>query len=279
MSFLLGVDGGGTGCRAVLAEASGRILGEGRAGSANIMTDPEGARSNILAAVDQACAGTGAALSEIHAVLGLAGANVPAYARRLAERLPFASARIESDAVIALKGALGEEDGTVATLGTGSVFAGQRGGAVTQIGGWGFTLGDEASGAWLGRALLTRALHAADGLVPTTPLLAAVTAEAGSPEALVDFAKSAVPADFGRYAPRLLAAEDPAATAILAEADAWVARCIDRLAQGATPVTFLGGLGPAFAQRLAPRYGARIRPARGSALDGALHLARQGAPA
>lgn len=278
MPYLLGIDGGGTGCRAVLADAVGRVLGEGQAGAANIVTDPEGAQANILAAAEAARAGTAASLGEIHAVLGLAGANIPRYAARLAARLPFASARIESDAVIALKGAIGDADGVVATIGTGSVFAGQRDGRVTQIGGWGFVLGDEASGAWLGRALYARALHAEDGLAPMTPLLAATLAEAGGPAALVDFARTASPGDFGRAAPRLLAAEDPAATDILAQAEAWIARAVDRLC-GAEPlpVTFLGGLGAAFAARLAPRYGARIRPAIGTALDGALRLARQGA--
>jgi glucosamine kinase len=276
MPFLLGVDGGGTGCRAAVADGEGQVLGEGRAGPANIVTDLEGARANILKAVEQAAAGTGARLDDLQAVLGLAGANLPVYAERLAATLPFATTRIESDAVIALKGAIGDADGVVATVGTGSVFTGQQGGEITQIGGWGFQLGDEASGAWLGHALLARALHAADGLAEMTPLLSTVIAEAGSPEALVDFARTAVPADYARYAPRLFDTRDAAAAAILAEADLWLSRAIDRLAAGAdTPVTFLGGLGPAFARRLGPRYRGRIRPAQGTALDGALHLARQ----
>ena len=72
-----------------------------------------------------------------------------------------------------------------------------------------------------------------------------------------------------------LAAGDPAAAAIVAEADAAVARAIDRLqADGALPVCFLGGLGPTFAERLAPRYPGLIRPPLGTALDGALAMAR-----
>ena len=145
----------------------GRILGRGEAASANIWTDPEGARANILAAAQAALddAGGGGRLAELRAVLGLAGANVPAAAARLAERLPFARARIESDAVIALKGALGEDDGITAALGTGSIFGVQRGGAVRMIGGWGFLLGDQGSGARMGRALLEAALLAHDGLL------------------------------------------------------------------------------------------------------------------
>ncbi|MDE3240946.1 MAG: ATPase, partial [Paracoccaceae bacterium] len=50
MQLFLGIDGGGTGCRAAVADARGRILGRGKAGPANIVTDPDGARANILAA-------------------------------------------------------------------------------------------------------------------------------------------------------------------------------------------------------------------------------------
>ena len=79
--------------------------------------------------------------------------------------------------------------------------------------------------------------------------------------------------------PRILdgaAAGDPAAAAILARAEAEVARAIDRLmADGPAPVAFLGGLGPLFAARLARRYGGLMRAPRGSGLDGALLLARR----
>ncbi len=97
MGLFLGIDGGGTGCRAALAEADGRVLGRGEAAGANIWTDPEGSLRNILAAARAAMAEArlGADLSALTAVLGLAGANVPEAAARLAGRLPFARARIE----------------------------------------------------------------------------------------------------------------------------------------------------------------------------------------
>ena len=47
MTFLLGIDGGGTGCRAALATAAGDIIGRGKSGAANIRTDLTGARENI----------------------------------------------------------------------------------------------------------------------------------------------------------------------------------------------------------------------------------------
>jgi len=280
MALYLGVDGGGSGCRAAVADASGRMLGCGEAGAANVWTDPDGARANILAAARAALAAAGGgALGELIAVLGVAGANVPAAAARLAERLPFARALVDSDALIAIKGALGDDDGIAAAIGTGSVFGAQRGGHIETIGGWGFRLGDQASGAWMGRALCERALLAHDGLAERSPLLEAVLAEHGGPAGLVAFGQGAAPADFARYAPRLLeAAEagDAAASAIVATAETDVARAIDRLMrEGPLPVCFLGGLGAVFAERLAGRYPGRIRTPRGSGLDGALLLARR----
>ena len=281
MTLYLGVDGGGSGCRAAVADAAGRVLGQGSAASANIWTDPEGALANILAAARAALAeaAPGAGTGEVNAVLGLAGANVAGAAERLAPGLPFTRVRIESDAVVALKGALGDEDGITAALGTGSVFGAQRGGVVRMIGGWGFQLGDHGSGAVMGRALCEAALLAHDGQVERTPILAALLAEHRGPAGLVAWGKAAAPADFARLVPRILdgaAAGDPAAAAILARAEAEVARAIDRLmADGPVPVAFLGGLGPVFAARLAGRYGGLIRAPRGTGLDGALLMARR----
>jgi len=186
MTYFLGIDGGGTGCRAAIADASGRIIGQGAGGPANISIETEGACANILAAtraaLDQAGQGH---LDQLTAVLGLAGANVTASARRLQAMLPFRRTRIVTDAVTAAAGALGTADGIVAAMGTGSVFAVQTGGEMRQYGGRGFLLGDEGSGAVLGRALLAEALRAEDGFAPMTPLLQAVLDELGGIEGVM----------------------------------------------------------------------------------------------
>lgn len=272
----LGIDGGGTGCRALLGDAEGRILGRGEGGAANIVSDPDGALASILAATDAALAGI-AEPGRVVAVLGLAGANLPEAAARTAARLPFARARVVQDIDIAVAGALQGEDGIVAITGTGSVFARQRGGALRTIGGWGLVLGDEGSGAWIGRALCTRALHALDGFVPMTPLLRGLLDEAGGGAGLVEFALAAKPVDFGALAPRALAAAeagDGAAEAVLAAAAADTFAAVDLLqSDPALPVVFLGGVAPAHAARAAGRW--PQRPAHGSPLEGALWLARQ----
>lgn len=279
MALYLGIDGGGTGCRAVVANEDRQVLGRGAAGPANIASDPEEARANILAAARAALAEAGLAEAEVaglRAGLGLAGANAAGAVERLRSALPFAAVRVETDAVAAVKGALGAADGIVAALGTGSVFGIQRGGRVRQIGGWGLALGDEGSGAWIGRALLARALRAVDGFVPMTPLLAEVLAEHGGAEGVVTFSLGARPVDFARLAPRVAGSDDPAAVAVLERATADVAEAVDLLQAGRSlPVVLLGGLGPVHAGRLGGRW--PIRPPLGSALDGALWLAYEGA--
>lgn len=275
MTYFLGIDGGGTGCRAAIADASGRVIGQGTAGPANISIEIEGPCANILAAARAALREAGRGhLDELTAVLGLAGANVTAHARSLHAMLPFGRSRIVTDAVTAATGALGGGDGIVAAMGTGSVLAVQAGGEMRQYGGRGFVLGDEGSGAVLGRALLTEALRAEDGFAPMSPLLQAVLDELGGIEGVISFGFRARPAEFGAFAPRIVTGTDPAAQRIMAAAVAEIGAMIDRLQAGrGLPVVFLGGLGAHYAQRLAGRW--PIRAPQASGLEGALLLARQ----
>lgn len=269
----MGVDGGGTGCRVRLVDAAGAVLAEATGGPANIATDPDTARANLLAAATEAMARAGGgALSGVSAVMGLAGANAPGAAARLAAGLPFARVRIVSDALTSTVGALDGQDGIVAALGTGSVFAVWRGGRFRQVGGWGPALGDEGGGAALGRRLLQHTLRAATGLQPMTPLLSETLARFGGAEGITGFGVTARATDLAALAPLVFAAQDPASRAIRAEEAAGFAPFINLLQQdGALPVTWTGGLGPLWARHLAGRW--PVRAAVGSALDGAVRLA------
>ncbi|MFN4159139.1 MAG: BadF/BadG/BcrA/BcrD ATPase family protein [Gemmobacter sp.] len=275
MAFYLGLDGGGTGCRAALADAQGRVLAGAMGGPANIATDPAAAIATIRDTLARMVAGAGHP-AIAGAGLGIAGVNAAGTAARLRAALPYPGLRIESDAVTAALGALGARDGIVAAIGTGSVFARRLGSAFRQIGGRGLVLGDEGSGAAMGRAALAAALRAEDGHSPLTPFLRALIAERGDSAGVIAFAQTARPADFAALAPRILAEadHDPAAAAILAQATADIAAAIDILQPGDAPlpVVFLGGLGPAFRARLAGRW--PTRDPQGTALDGALMLAR-----
>ena len=98
MSFLIGIDGGGTSCRAVLATRDGKRLGEGRAGPANIVTDMKQGLDNILEASLLAATDAGhdeSTLSNCSAVLGLAGANIGNRGDALLPLLPFGESRVD----------------------------------------------------------------------------------------------------------------------------------------------------------------------------------------
>lgn len=273
MAFFLGIDGGGTGCRAALADGTGRILGEGRGGPANINTDAEAAALSIMEATAEAIGKSGADPREMIAAMGLAGGTMGPAVERLRTLLPFARMRIVNDAVTAARGALGAQDGILAAIGTGSVFAVQRGGDLRQVGGRGFLMGDEGSGAVMGRALLSLAMRAGDGFAPMTPLLRDLLDEFGGIEGIIGFGNTARPVDFARLAPRIVANDDPAARQVLGNAVAEVCHILTVLQGDAPlPVVFMGGLGPSFAARLTnwPQ-----RPALGTGVDGALLMARQ----
>ncbi len=279
MTLFVGIDGGGSGCRAAVADGTGRILAEAQAGPANIASDVAGACDNILSATRAAltmAVGSAGVLSDLTAGLGLAGANAAGAAAALRQALPFARLRIETDAFAAAKGALRGEDGIVAAIGTGTVFASQLGGRLRELGGWGLVLGDEGSGAWLGRSLLRLSLRAAEGFIPDSDVLRRIRDDLGGPAGVIAFSLAARPADLAALAPHVVATDDPFFQTLLAEATGHVADSIARLqADPPLPVTFIGGLGATYAGRLADRW--TLAPARGSALDGALALAREAA--
>ncbi|WP_375165932.1 BadF/BadG/BcrA/BcrD ATPase family protein [Chelativorans sp.] len=278
---LVAVDGGGTGCRAIVADAGGHMLGRAEGGPANVMTDLEGALVNIIGAVERAAQAAGlapAALSGCKAVLALAGANVGRYGEELQRRLPFADSIVESDATAAVRGALGGHDGAAGIIGTGSVFGAQVGGAIRIIGGWGFLLGDQASGARLGRALLEEALLAFDHITPGSALTEAVLARFGNdPREIVVFGQRSRPAEFAAFAPEIFdhaGRGDAVGKKIIDDAIGWIEASLDAvMPPGCDRVCLLGGLGAPYTPYLGERFRSLLQPARGTALDGALALA------
>ena len=208
--------------RQAVSNAEGRILGRGKSGAANILTDPDRALVHIVDAATAAFEDGGIDPAEVgsaYALLGLAGSNVGDAVHYVKERLPFAKADIESDGLIALQGALGDGDGAVAIVGTGSVYISRQAGHIRYIGGWGFQIGDLGSGARLGHALLQESVLAFDAIHPSSPLTDAVMSEFGAdPRNVVEFARLARPGEFARLAPKVFefaARRDPVAICLL----------------------------------------------------------------
>lgn len=281
-ALFLGIDGGGTSCRARLADATGTVLGEGTGGPANITTDLGRAAVSITEATGAALAAAGLeenALSRIHAGFGMAGGNSPAEAEALA-RWPFgfAAQRVASDAEIACLGSHGSADGAILILGTGSQGVARIGGETRRVGGWGFALSDTGSGALLGRAAARRSLLAHEGILSASAFTERVMARfAFDPPTMLTWALKAIPRDFGEFAPLVFEhalSGDPVAGELLAEAVRDVSQLLDRLiALGAQRIALMGGLARPYRPHLPARFDAVLVEPAGDALDGALVLA------
>jgi glucosamine kinase len=281
--LFLGVDGGGTRCRARLADGAGSILGEGVAGPANIRVDLHESVRSVMDAARQslAQAGASAAAGPVVACLALAGASEPreAAAAHVAFADRFDEVLVVTDAHAACIGAHGGADGGVIIAGTGSIGWAVYGGRSYRVGGWGFPVSDEGSGAWIGCEAVRRTLWAHDGRAAWTPLLRRVAAVlGGDPHAIVRWMGDARPRDFARLAPLVLEhapGKDAAAQEIMRLAAGHIDAIATRLAEhGAARLALMGGLAAGIEPWLARTTRARLVRPSGDALDGALQLAR-----
>src|SRR5256885_1846842 len=147
----LGVDGGGTRCRARIEDKNFRVLGEASSGPATTRIGIEKAWRSILEATEAAAARAHLAredFARMHAAIGLAGLG-----RRGAEAAlnkiahPFASTVFISDGMAACLGAHSGADGAIVVAGTGSVGVGLIDGREIRLAGYGLPVSDGGSGA------------------------------------------------------------------------------------------------------------------------------------
>lgn len=284
IKYLLGVDGGGTGCRARLTDLQGHVLGEGSAGPANIALGVDLAKASVLQASLAAFGQAGLpadAMSATCAGLGMAAANVPRY-REAMERvsLPFAKHAVRSDAEVACLGAHRGQDGGILILGTGSQGVLYQAGRFSTVGGWGFALSDSGSGALLGRAAVRRSFMAIEGIEPGSPMTEAIVGRfEGSRETMLDWSARARPADwavFARIAFEFASQEDPVALQLVRESARAVERLLDRMvALGARRIALMGGVARPTHPYLPARLSALLVEPEGDAMSGALLLARE----
>lgn len=174
MRYVLGIDAGGTKTRALLTEEGGRLLGRGLGGGANLKTHGELQVEKVLHhVIEEAEAEAGTKPDAV--ALGIAGADRPedhALLRAILRRMGFRQrVLVTNDAHIALVAGSPSRVGLALICGTGSIAWGQNAaGEIARAGGWGWHLGDEGSGFWIGLCAVRAALKAADGRGPATAL-------------------------------------------------------------------------------------------------------------
>jgi len=178
---IIGIDGGGTHTRGVIFKGNNEITsmksGTTRIGAVGVGESCERTLNVIL----ELCKKAEIDVSEVDAiVVGLAGVWLEEEKKRSqtlirtlgrGQGVTLPDLLVTSDAEIALQGALGEEDGIIIIVGTGSIALGRFGKELIRCGGWGIELDDEGSGAWIGREGLTSVVRALDGRGKDTVLI------------------------------------------------------------------------------------------------------------
>ena len=162
---VLGIDGGGTNTRAVIARGS-QILARAQSGSIKrLRVGPEAAEANLRVLLRDVLDRSGAA--QIHAAsAGVASASmpgIPEWITAVFRDFGIQRSEVVGDEVIALDAAFQGGPGILQIAGTGSNCIGRTAsGERESAGGYSSTLGDEGSGYWIGLHAIRQALHAYD---------------------------------------------------------------------------------------------------------------------
>lgn len=259
MTCVIGIDGGGTHMRAVIADESGRELARAESEGAVVGVDPTNVVVQRVTRAARAAAeraGTGLPARAMWA--GLAGAGREEgrvdVARGLgAERLAE-SVVVGPDVEAAFQDAFGTGPGILLIAGTGSIaWARDPRGAVVRVGGWGERLGDEGSGFAIGMVALRAVARAEDGRGPRTVLADAVLdhLSLAAPDGLLAWISTASKGDVAALVPLVAAAAaagDQVASVIVREAAAELVVHVDAALERTAPwpdrpeVILCGGL-------------------------------------
>jgi glucosamine kinase len=272
VEYYIGIDGGGTSTRAVVARASEplRELGRGVAGPSalgqgitqawqqiHIAIQTAFQQANIVKPDWQQCA----------LAAGLSGVSHQPYRDEFAAKEPgLAKLLVETDSFTMLSGAHAGKPGGVVISGTGSIGeAVLADGKRLRVGGWGFPIGDEGSGAWLGWNTMQHVHAVIDGHVPAGALAHAVFAKIGTSidasnvrGAVQTWCKASAQFEYAQLAKLVFEAEptDAVAAALLDRAVnslAQIALALDKQQQ--LPIAFCGSI----AERLSPRLPASLQ--------------------
>ncbi|MEM8816322.1 MAG: BadF/BadG/BcrA/BcrD ATPase family protein [Pseudomonadota bacterium] len=260
-TYFLGIDGGGSKCRAALCTGDGTVVGQGVSGPANPFQSIRRSTDSVEAAVAAALADAGLDRSQLrytHAGVGLAGVNLPTFYRKIAAwPHAFASMHLTTDLEVACYGAHGGPDGAVIVAGTGSSAYVSVRGRQRIYGAHGFMFGDTGSGAWLGHEALKAVLLADDDLGPSTTLSAAFEEIMGCGGVqIIERMTARSSSDFAALAPAVFAAAgggDAVATGIVERGAAYLDGVAERLWQSGPPrMSLLGGLREPYLNWLSP---------------------------
>lgn len=296
IDLVVGVDGGGSKTRVILADAEGNHLADVTGGGSAMAPGRADHCADVIGELVRQAVQTAEVGEHLKVlVAGVAGVGREPEARALTvalEDLELADEVIvQGDGEIALTDAFGNGPGVMLIAGTGSIAYGRGPSRVlARCGGWGPAFGDEGSGAWIGRKSLGIVASAADGREPETALTGAILTAAQLNEVteLIPWGIAATPKELAALAPvvfNVASAGDARANALVGLAVEELVLHIRALAvklfgddRAAIPVAFSGGLlhkGSFLRKKLEQRLksavpGAQVRPVEIIAARGAV---------
>ncbi|MEQ1608443.1 MAG: BadF/BadG/BcrA/BcrD ATPase family protein [Hyphomonadaceae bacterium] len=282
-TFYLGIDGGGTRCRARLEAPDGAVLGQGLAGPASMRFGVDAATGSIMAATRQALNNAGLGedvLQNVYAGIGLAGTGQLGARQALESwRHPFAKAWFEGDGYLAWLGAFGGDDGGIVVCGTGSIGITYKGRTI-RVGGYGFPVSDEGSGAHIGLNAIRYALRTLDGRAKSTEFAREVLERFSSdPAVVIRWSETASATEYAAFAAIVIkhsAAGEPAAINLLRDAAIHIAGLVEAvLARGAPRVALVGGLVEFLKPHIPATTAARLTEPQADAMAGGILMARE----
>jgi glucosamine kinase len=284
VDYLIGVDGGGSGTRALIQTAAGEAVGSGIAGPSALGQGMVQAWHNVLAAIRGGFETAGVAVpswGRCALAAGLSGVSHAPWRDAFLARDPgFAQVTAETDSYTMLLGAHQGRPGAIVIAGTGSIAEALRAdGSRATVGGWGFRVDDEGSGGWLGLQAVRHGLAAFDGRANPSPLARRVWMHCGDErDQLQTWCGAAGQFEYAQLARAVFECEntDPAAAMLLHQATC----ALEELAlavdpRGRLPLVMGGSIGERLAPRLRPAIRSRVVTAQAGAAEGALNLARR----
>jgi len=284
-NIFLGIDGGGSKCKAIVMSADNKILGTGISGPGNPLHGFEQATHSIVTSAKLALADANIAessLGNIVAGVGLAGVNLPVLFEQMNNwQHPFKAMHLTTDLLIACLGAHQGEDGAVIISGTGSCGFSYVDGEPYIVGAHGFPHGDKGSGAWFGLQAAKQVLLSLDGLIANSSLndklLSLLNVKTGVE--LVEVIAGKPAAFYARMANLVFdAAEqgDALALAIVKEGANYIDNVATQLSKCCPPrLSLIGGLTPRLLPWLAQEVQNSLSAPLNSPEVGAVFYARQ----
>ena len=177
--YYIGIDGGGTQSRLLVASEDMEPLLRLQGGSTNPDSNTKEAVSATLGAMFLELRNNGFLEEDCKGLcIGVAGINSAPAAKDMEElvrRMGYSRVSAVNDCLLALAAAFGSGPGAVLVCGTGSIAFGRDAqGRVRRFGGWGHIFDDHGSAYWIGKEAIRRAFCSYDGRAPKTALEGAV---------------------------------------------------------------------------------------------------------